>query len=221
MSYFSSRTNLARAPLRQAVPLVGGGELSRSLVDEHGAVLVWLVILLAPFLAHAFSAAPKNFAYQRELVMAGEVWRLLSASFIPFNNIHAALNSFALAMLILLFGVARDARAIVVFVVLGLAVYSAEHLFSGHVWARGMSGAVYGFGVFGALTYLTRLGGFLALTLVTGKTVFDYLGLSPDIEITIGSLVLYSHHAFGAIAALVLVLAMVVGRGLRRNQYTT
>jgi hypothetical protein len=204
MSYFPSKSSVE-------------GEATNSLVMENGVALVWLVILLVPFLAYAAPAFSQYFAYQRDLVMAGEIWRLFSASFIPFNSIHAALNSFALAMLILLFGVARDVRAIVVFVVLGLAVYCAEYLFSGHVWARGMSGAVYGFGVFGALTYLTRLGGFLALTLVTGKTVFDYLGLSPDMEITIGSPVLHSHHAFGAVAALVLVLAMVVRRRLQRN----
>jgi rhomboid family GlyGly-CTERM serine protease len=168
--------------------------------------LGWLLVLTTPFVLCLVPDAAAYLAYDRTAVNSGQTWKLFTGSFSHLNAYHAALNVYSMVLLVMLFGVRRKPHALGAFLLLCVLVFLSEHLLGTNAWARGMSGAGYGFAVFGALVYLNRAGALLVLTVVAAKIGFDGLGLLPDTSEMLGAPVLAAHHAYGVGAGLLLWL---------------
>ena len=97
--------------------------------------------------------------YDRELLQAGQGWRLLTAGFVHLGWLHLALNATGLVLMSWIF--ARDWppwRWLLALVVAGMISTLGVHLGSPRVfWLIGLSGALHGLFAFGAIGWI-RLG---------------------------------------------------------------
>jgi rhomboid family GlyGly-CTERM serine protease len=162
--------------------------------------------------------------YDRAAIADGEYWRLLTGNLVHLGWMHLALNVSALLIGTWVFYPARNPIAwaiaqIVCSVVSSLGLY----LFSpGIVWCVGMSGALHGLLMIGAIDWI-RQGdrvGWLLLLIWTGKLGWEQLqGAMPFSAETVGSAVVTDAHLWGAVGGLLYVAAEQVYR--RRAGRTT
>jgi rhomboid family GlyGly-CTERM serine protease len=153
--------------------------------------------------------------YERDAVLAGQVWRLLTGNLVHLGWIHLLLNLGTLLVFWLLFGYAMTVRQVLfgfLFACLGTGV--GLLLFSPDInWYVGLSGSLYGLLVFGALASL-RSRPFLASTallLILIKLLYEILaGPLPGFEI-IGANVVTDAHLYGAVSGLLIA----TGFGIR------
>ncbi len=148
--------------------------------------------------------------YDREAVAAGEYWRILTGNLVHLGWMHLALNVGALLIGTWVFYPARNPIAwaiaqIVCSVVssLGLFFFSPDI-----AWCVGMSGALHGLLMIGAIDWI-RQGdrvGWLLLAIWTGKLAWEQLnGAMPFSTETVGSAVVTDAHLWGAVGGLLYV----------------
>ncbi|WP_086933032.1 rhombosortase [Agarilytica rhodophyticola] len=90
------------------------------------------------------------FRYERELILQGEVWRLLTCHFVHVNTTHAIMNFSALVLIMLALGYKLSCKEwlssavfLSVFISLGLLIFSPDI-----AWYVGFSGVSHGLLVF-------------------------------------------------------------------------
>lgn len=92
------------------------------------------------------------FEFHRAAISEGEVWRIFSANFVHLNFNHALMNMAALALVFIMFYEVslRFWLAIILLlsVMVGLCLYCFDNNLQRYV---GLSGALYGLWIFGAL----------------------------------------------------------------------
>jgi rhomboid family GlyGly-CTERM serine protease len=149
--------------------------------------------------------------YQRDAILSGEVWRLLTAHIIHLGWEHLALNIAGLALLWLMF--ARQlsiGRWSIVVIGSGLGVSAGLLAFNPELqWYVGMSGLLHGMFVAGAVAGVLAGNRFewALLFLVAVKLVWEHIAGATE-QIVGGSVVVDS-HLYGAIAGLITMLALV------------
>ncbi len=80
-----------------------------------------------------------------EAVLAGEVWRLVTANYLHFGVIHLAVNCYSLANLGPLIEESFGARKFfLIYTVTGIAAFTASTVFSPYARSVGASGALFG-----------------------------------------------------------------------------
>ncbi|GAA3949497.1 rhombosortase [Allohahella marinimesophila] len=201
-------------------------------VRPLSAKMVWLIVTIVILGGFQLveqimseSSLRSVFRYERELIVGGEYYRLLTAHLVHLNWAHLGVNVLGLsACYLLLDGSARDLAACLV---LGMLVISAGlFLFYPQVqWYAGYSGVLYGQILYGLLAGIMQEArrarqvvdprGMLRLGLL-GVAVIYFLfrivaGIWPSAgsnavsrvsETLIGAPVLHEAHMLGAIAGL-------------------
>jgi rhomboid family GlyGly-CTERM serine protease len=145
--------------------------------------------------------------YQRDSILAGEYWRLLTGHFVHLGWSHMWLNAGSMMTLIVLFRQHLDARRLAVLIPpLGVAISAAFLLFDPEIqWYRGASGLVYALIAWSLLDALSRhpqrlVPGALLLVMLA-KVGYDYTTRVAVVDV--GAPVIVEAHVYGIAAAVV------------------
>tara|TARA_R110000737_G_scaffold343286_1_gene369106 strand:+ start:97 stop:696 length:600 start_codon:yes stop_codon:yes gene_type:complete len=167
-----------------------------------------LLVLIIAFIAFIFDVQMSDLLiYNRNLVAAGEYWRLITGHFFHSNGNHFMLNAAAVALLWALHGQYYNHKNyLMVFltsaIVCGLGIHWLSLNIALYV---GLSGVLHGFFVWGALMDIKykEKTGYLLLIGVVLKICHEQLyGASADVELLIAATVATDAHLYGAIGGL-------------------
>lgn len=152
--------------------------------------------------------------YEREAILGGEVWRVLTGHLAHMGWAHLVVNLGGLLLIWLIFSrMLGTARWALVFGCCALGVSLGLLLFHPDLrWYVGMSGVLHGMFVAGAVAGIHAgyraewlLLGFLALKLGWEQVQ----GAMPGTEDFVGGLVIVDAHLYGALTGLAVILALI------------
>lgn len=162
--------------------------------------------------------ARELFQYDREAVLAGEIWRLLTAHLVHLGASHTALNLVALILVFWLLG-----REFTLGQWAWVSGFAVAMIAMGFVWLRpelqwyvGLSGVMHGWLAAGATQRLRRghKDGLILLSAVLLKGFYEQLaGPLPGSELASGGAVVVDAHWFGTVGGLIGVWSL----GLRNR----
>jgi rhomboid family GlyGly-CTERM serine protease len=159
--------------------------------------------------------------YERNELLEGEIWRLVSGHLVHLGTGHTILNLSALGILVWLFDEVLD-NVDWAFVMLAsaLGIDVGLYWFASEVdWYVGLSGVLHGVMIAGSLKLLAARApiGLLLLVLTLGKLAWEqWGGPVPFSELTSGGPVVIEAHLFGALGGVAgLALSMLVRRARR------
>jgi rhomboid family GlyGly-CTERM serine protease len=187
-------------------------------LSRSGAPLVIAVLCIA--LALGGDVARELFRYDRAALADFELWRLATAHLVHLSIGHTALNVIALAIIALLFESVLDSfdwivAAAMSALAIDLGLYAASPEVA---WYVGLSGALHGIMVAGALTLAiarSRFGAIM-LVIVVAKIAWEHFaGPVPFSELTSGGPVVTDAHLYGAVGGAVACVALRLIRGPR------
>ncbi len=168
-----------------------------------------LVVLLSGVLQLLDGVEPLR--YQRDMIEAGQIWRLFTGHLVHLGWSHWLLNAAGLLLVWALmeppfrtFHAIFDLAVCCLLVGLGLFYFS-----SNVVWYVGLSGALHGLLIVYVLRQLQKQPVFslLLLGLLLGKLLWEqFFGPLPGSERSAGGPVLVIAHAYGAVAGVIIVL---------------
>ncbi|HEY7672792.1 MAG TPA: rhombosortase [Gammaproteobacteria bacterium] len=193
---------------------------ARVLTGLRRAVAPLGIAVLCIAMALGGDGARELFRYDRIALADFELWRLVSAHLVHLSAGHTALNVTALAIIALLFDTALDSFDWIVSAALAaLAIDFGLYFFSPDVvWYVGLSGALHGIMVAGALALAvarSRLGAVL-IVLVVAKIAWEHwAGPLPLSELTSGGPVVTEAHLYGAVGGAIAYAALYSIRGSR------
>ncbi|MCY7297005.1 rhombosortase [Alteromonas sp. a30] len=166
-------------------------------------------ILLIGFIC--WIASPWSFdhlAYQREAVIQGQWWRLISANLTHSNFMHLGLNALGVFTIWALYGDEYKTRKyFTLIVVFSLACTVSMHFLNPErINYVGLSGVLHGLFAWGVIQDINRryITGWLLLIGLTIKIVHEQLqGGSAEIALLIEARVATEAHLYGTIAGLI------------------
>ncbi len=148
--------------------------------------------------------------YDRTLILQGQVWRLLTGNIVHLNFNHLWLNLGGLVLLWLFFAQCFSLRTWLLLLLLSCAGTGLGLLWLNPdlEWYVGLSGALHGLFIAGAIQDLRRPGngerhweGWLLLGVLIGKVLWEqYAGPMPGSEATAGGRVIVDAHLYGAVS---------------------
>lgn len=142
--------------------------------------------------------------YEREAILGGQLWRVITGNLVHGGWAHLALNIAALGLIWLLFGQALNAQHwILIFTACTLGVSLGLLVLNPRVaWYVGLSGVLHGLFVAGALidrSFPLRVR-VLLLGLLCSKLVWEqFQGPMPGTAIAASGIVIVDAHLYGAI----------------------
>lgn len=187
---------------------------SSSLVWASGFALLLVCLQFLPVEAH------RKLWYVRDAVAGGEYWRLLSGNLVHLGWRHLALNVGALLLGIWVFYPARSPVAWI-FAQLVCSVSSSLGLFlfsPGVPWCVGMSGALHGLLIIGALDWIRQgdRAGWILLVVWSAKLGWEQFNGAMSLSTeTIGAPVITDAHLWGAVGGLLFAGIEAAVRKLR------
>ncbi len=151
--------------------------------------------------------------HEQGAILDGEVWRVLGAHIVHLGWPHLLVNLGGLLLIWLVFGRTMSPEHwVVVFCCCSIGVSAGLMLFHPDLdWYVGMSGALHGLFVAGAVSsiYAGYRMEWLLLALLTLKLAWEQIyGAMPSTEEFVGGAVIVDAHLYGAITGLAVVLAM-------------
>ncbi|MBE1301272.1 MAG: rhombosortase [Alteromonadaceae bacterium] len=157
----------------------------------------------------------EHLAYHRDSIATGEVYRLISGHLLHTNFIHLLLNTGGVLLLWLLHGdFYRTTSYLAQFLFFALLCSAGLWFFSTDMqWYVGLSGAIHGMFVFGAVDDIKRKisSGWILLLGVVIKIVLEQTqGASESVAVLIDANVAVDSHLYGAIAGLMLAVGYLV-----------
>ncbi len=184
---------------------------------SHLKFALFLSVVLA-----ALQFAQPALLYQRELITAGEWWRLLGGNFVHTNQAHLLLNLGGFWIWTFLCHTATRVPQLALHIALiGLGIGLLLFAFQPQLtWYAGFSGILYGLCVLGGIKLvlqgemITILIGGALVGLVTLHTVFDlYAGSGSQLsQRLIAAPVILSAHVYGMLIAALLTLPDVYAK---------
>lgn len=181
-------------------------------VRRHYWHIAVALLLLLPGLygAEAEGVLHAWFRYERDAILHGELWRLLTAHWLHHGILHFSMNLIALAMTVWLAAVVMPVAAALLWLLpLSLGVAAGLLLFNPDLhWYVGLSGALHGLLLLVCCRYLQRgdaLGGWL-LSLLCIKLCLEQAGLLFTGESLLAVTVVVDAHLYGAFSGLMLFL---------------
>lgn len=171
-----------------------------------------LFLLCIAFLLEVFSIfSYEQLAYHRESLANGDLYRLISGHLLHTNFTHLLLNSGGVLLLWLLHGDYYKATPYLAqFLFFSLFCSAGLWFFSADMqWYVGLSGAIHGMFVYGAIEDIKRKisSGWLLLIGVGIKIAIEQTqGASENVAELIGANVAVDSHLYGAIAGLTLAI---------------
>ncbi len=180
---------------------------------------LWRAVLALSLLCLVLQSAglTDNLAYQRPDIASGELWRILTGNLMHTNWWHLLMNLAGLWVVTYIHRMHYRASGFVLLMLLlgvmqGIGLYLFVPSLLGYV---GLSGALHGLFVFGALCDIRKgwRSGWLLLIGVTAKVISEQtLGASNDVTALIGARVATEAHLIGLISG---VLLFALFRGYR------
>ncbi|MDO6569140.1 rhombosortase [Alteromonas sp. 1_MG-2023] len=173
-----------------------------------------LILALCAIVAFLFEPLSGEWlAYDRFAIQGLETWRLLSGNIVHTNGYHLLLNLSGLTLLWALHGEHyRIGRFLKVFVWCSLGTSAGLYLFSEDlIWYAGLSGALHGIFVWGALMDIMNKmrSGWILLAGVALKVTYEQTaGSSAQVAALIDAKVAIDSHLFGAISGLIIFTLM-------------
>ncbi len=169
------------------------------------AAVLTLIMLLAQLLPEIYQLMLR---YDRLALADGEYWRLLTANIIHLGWGHFGLNVAGLWLIVWLYAADRSCLDwLVGLLITGFATSWGVHLFSGDIfWMLGLSGALHGLFVLGAIGLIMAGDGFgWGLLLgVGGKLAFEqFAGEVPFTAAIVGGSVVTDAHLWGSMGGVV------------------
>jgi len=178
--------------------------------------------LLACLIALAGSAPWHWLRYDRQAILNGELWRLLSGHLTHLNLRHLAMNLTGLALIWALVGRQySNSQWLLALIWSGLCISAGLMIFNPELhWYVGLSGILHGLlvagcirGIWGGTSDKPIL--VVLMVLVIAKLAWEQLGGAlPGSEATAGGQVIVDAHLYGAISgALLAVYWQLIRRG--------
>ena len=186
--------------------------MNPSLIPSRAVLGFALVFSLLLSVLQAFQ---EHLLYRRELVLAGEAWRLLTANLVHTNANHLALNLAGLWTFILLTGTVLNLKILNFSIMFtGLFITTALFLFHPSIqWYVGFSGILYGLFIIGGVLlalnkeWLTCIALLVLIALRLGISGLDNTDLSTTQ--LINAPVLIEAHLYGALGGLICGLTII------------
>ena len=153
--------------------------------------------------------------YDRDAVLSGQWWRLLTGNIVHINFAHLWLNLGAfLAILVVFPGKHGISRILFYLISCGIAVTAGIQLFSSDIeWYSGLSGVLHGVFIIKAYdewSVSKKLGGAMVGALGIKLGYEQLMGGSENVARLIGGPVAVDAHLFGAIGGFMVVLGLLV-----------
>lgn len=161
--------------------------------------------------------------YRRELIEAGEVWRLWSGHLVHLGAVHTLLNLAGLWLIAVLVGDAFSARTwVVTFILLCLFTSLCLYVFSSNVaYYAGLSGVLHGLLIVGLTPGLWRLQPVPTILTVAVVAKLIYEQLVPASQAGTAALiaapVVAIAHIYGAIGGLLLGAGIMIRANIKRE----
>lgn len=190
--------------------------MKSELINLHFVYSVAVAALLPGFAVVLWvlgDSATAMLAFDRDSILDGQWWRLLTGHWVHLNGTHLALNVGAFLVIFLIFW--RDLTPLNwLFASLFIATGSSLSLLIVHPqidWYMGLSGLLHGLPVFAALAPKQRYPhtGLIVLALITAKLVIEHVFSSGlYFDDVIGGPVLTIAHVHGALWGTLLAFAI-------------
>lgn len=155
--------------------------------------------------------------YDRDAILAGQLWRLLTGHLVHLGASHLAMNLVGLALIWMLFGRLMSTRAwLATLLASALAVSLGLLAFNpGLTWYVGLSGVLHGMFLAGAI--LSIVAGYRAeimlLAFIVAKLAWEqWAGPLPGSAEVAGGDVIVDAHLYGAIAGAFAAAVIVLWR---------
>jgi rhomboid family GlyGly-CTERM serine protease len=180
--------------------------------EMYPAVMVTIVMCGLQLLPEDWRAMIR---YDRVAVAEGEYWRVLSSNFVHLGWGHLVLNATALLIIASLFGVERrQGPWLADLLICGAATGAGLYGFNPEVlWCVGLSGALHGLFVIGAVTWLRAgigMGKWLLLGVIVKVLWEQFVGAMPFTGDIVGGRVVTDAHLWGALGALPALLVVAL-----------
>jgi rhomboid family GlyGly-CTERM serine protease len=155
--------------------------------------------------------------YQRDAIVAGEWWRLLTGHLVHLGLAHLALNLAGLLLMWTLFIVDYSPRQWLIIAIASAAAIDAGFLlFNTELdWYVGLSGVLHGVMAAGTLAHLRRRepDAWILVVFLIGKLAYEQLiGVMPYSMKSAGGPVVVDAHLYGAIGALIVAVPLALRR---------
>lgn len=178
--------------------------------------LLFICLLLAT-VASTGDAGRLLLRYQRDAILGGEWWRLVTAHVVHLGWAHLALNLLGLALMWALFATDYTPRQWLIILASSIIVIDAGFLLLNPnlVWYVGLSGALHGVMAAGTVAHWRRRepdAWILAVFLVVKLAYEQAVGVMPYSAKSAGGPVVVDAHLYGAIGALFAVAALTLRR---------
>lgn len=170
------------------------------------SIRTYLIVAISLMFFAQFPAIQAWLAWDREAILNGEVWRILTGNLTHTNWPHMIMNALALAIITFIFRAHFSARPYSYLLVLlasavGLGIFASDIM-----WYAGLSGVLHGLFGWGAVRDIqTRYqGGWLLLLGLAGKIGWEQLfGGAASSAALIGARVATEAHLAGALTGVV------------------
>jgi rhomboid family GlyGly-CTERM serine protease len=150
--------------------------------QRWGWIIATLTVASVASLMQVWLSPTPGWRYDRALVLQGEVWRLLSGTWVHLSWAHLGMNGIGVALVLKLFEKkVRPLQSLLLITVIGTLSHGLLLPYPGLAWGMGLSGAVHGLFLHYTLTYVWTDARRFAVVLITG------LGLKLLLEAALGS----------------------------------
>ena len=194
--------------------------ISKFISGHHRKVFFLLLLISGMLILQLVDERTMSlFRYQRDDILSGQLWRLVSCHFVHVTWMHLALNIAGLIVIWMLFRDILTQRTwwlltlgSIIGIDFGLLIFNPEIK-----WYMGLSGVLHGLFAGGAILYLRLFGirGGLYLFLLIAKLLWEQLtGPLPGSGELSGARVITEAHLYGALGGAVVILLF---RGTNSN----
>ena len=169
---------------------------------------------MASFIVAAFGDSGRVLLrYDRSLIAAGDLWRLVSGHVTHLGQTHLLLNLAGLLLVWLLVGRLYSSFQWLVIAVITVITINAGFCFvdTQLIWYAGLSGMLHGLLVAGAIRGMRGMpvDAAIMIAIVAGKLAWEqFVGPLPGSESTSGGAVVVNSHLYGAVGGCLGALAM-------------
>ena len=180
-----------------------------ALLSRYAHLHLWIgIIALSTFVF----ITPLNslLAFDRELILEGQIWRLVTAHLTHLNAVHLLQNMLALLIFSVFFS-QYESRTYWLFSVFFIAMLCGTGLLLDGKFAyySGASGVIHGLFILAAFAEYrhNKLSASVFGLIILGKIVFEQIyGASAYSESLIGASVATNAHLYGVLAALLFII---------------
>ena len=173
------------------------------------SIRTYLILAIGLMFIAQFPASQAWLAWDRDAILNGEVWRILTGNLTHTNWPHMIMNALALAIITFIFRLHFSARPYS-FLLLTLAAAVGLGIFISDIeWYAGLSGVLHGLFGWGAVRDIQarQKGGWLLLAGLAGKIGWEqFFGGSASSAALIGARVAVEAHLAGALAGFAVAL---------------